>query len=181
MMSLDNCGVLEYPAAAREQQLIDMQRERLRAVKRHQIQYRARFVSDFDRAYMQRLLVNIPAVRLEDFAERIAGKNFGVLIPDTRVRLVRKANDGVGPADMTVAFDAVEARAAETGLAGQYIDFLLSSGHRRSFSIANAPHDGEHIELHVRHAKGGEFTDFVFEHLETKALLRMDWHHLENL
>ena len=59
-------------------------------------------------------------------------------------------------------------------LAGQYIDFLLKSGHRRSFSIASAPHDGEHLELHVRHAKGGEFTDFVFEHLETKALLRME-------
>lgn len=59
-------------------------------------------------------------------------------------------------------------------LAGQYIDFLLKTGHRRSFSIANAPHDGEHIELHVRHAKGGEFTDFVFEHLETKALLRFE-------
>ena len=59
-------------------------------------------------------------------------------------------------------------------LAGQYIDFLLKTGHRRSFSIANAPHDGEHIELHVRHAKGGEFTDFVFEHLETKALLRIE-------
>lgn len=59
-------------------------------------------------------------------------------------------------------------------LAGQYIDFLLKSGHRRSFSIANAPHDGDHLELHVRHAPGGEFTSFVFEHLETKALLRME-------
>ncbi|WP_126457090.1 CDP-6-deoxy-delta-3,4-glucoseen reductase [Sulfuriflexus mobilis] len=59
-------------------------------------------------------------------------------------------------------------------LAGQYIDFLLQNGHRRSFSIANAPHDAEHLELHVRHAKGGEFTDFVFEHLKTKALLRME-------
>jgi CDP-4-dehydro-6-deoxyglucose reductase len=59
-------------------------------------------------------------------------------------------------------------------LAGQYIDFLLKTGHRRSFSIANAPHDGEHLELHIRHAKGGEFTDFVFEHLETRALLRME-------
>jgi len=59
-------------------------------------------------------------------------------------------------------------------LAGQYIDFLLKTGHRRSFSIANAPHDADHIELHVRHAKGGESTDFVCEHPETKALLRME-------
>lgn len=59
-------------------------------------------------------------------------------------------------------------------LAGQYIDILLKTGHRRSYSIANAPHEGDHIELHVRHAKGGEFSEFVFEHLETKALLRME-------
>jgi hypothetical protein len=35
-------------------------------------------------------------------------------------------------------------------LAGQYIDFLLRDGKRRSFSIANAPHDDEFITLHVR-------------------------------
>ena len=39
-------------------------------------------------------------------------------------------------------------------LAGQYIDFLLKDGARRSFSMANPPHDDELIELHVRHVAG---------------------------
>ena len=47
-------------------------------------------------------------------------------------------------------------------LAGQYIEFLLRDGSRRSFSMANPPHDDELIELHVRHVAGGQFTDHVF-------------------
>ena len=43
-------------------------------------------------------------------------------------------------------------------LAGQYIDFLLKDGKRRSFSIANAPHDDEYLQIHVRHIPGGQFT-----------------------
>ena len=59
-------------------------------------------------------------------------------------------------------------------LAGQYIDFLLKDGRRRSFSIANAPHDDTYLELHVRHVSGGEFTDFIFESPPDKALLRLE-------
>lgn len=59
-------------------------------------------------------------------------------------------------------------------LAGQYIDFLLKDGRRRSFSIANAPHDDTWLELHVRHVNGGEFTDFIFENPPEKALLRIE-------
>src|SRR5256885_8642347 len=42
---------------------------------------------------------------------------------------------------------------------GQYLDVLLDGGRRRSFSIANPPHDSELIELHVRRVAGGGFTD----------------------
>jgi len=59
-------------------------------------------------------------------------------------------------------------------LAGQYIDFLLKDGHRRSYSIANAPHDGEHIELHVRYVKGGEFAEYAFGNMPEKAMLRIE-------
>ena len=62
-------------------------------------------------------------------------------------------------------------------LAGQYIDFLLKNGKRRSFSMANAPHDDERIELHIRHVPGGYFTDFVFEQLKEKSLLRIEGPH----
>ena len=46
--------------------------------------------------------------------------------------------------------------------AGQYLEFLLKDGKRRSFSMANAPHDDALIELHIRHLPGGLFTDRVF-------------------
>ena len=51
-------------------------------------------------------------------------------------------------------------------LAGQYLDFILEDGRRRAFSMANAPHDDELIELHIRHVPGGEFTDYVFEQMK---------------
>ncbi|WP_254557053.1 FAD-binding oxidoreductase, partial [Salmonella enterica] len=43
-------------------------------------------------------------------------------------------------------------------LAGQYVEFLLRDGKRRSYSIANPPHDDGPIELHIRHMPGGAFT-----------------------
>ncbi|WP_020560156.1 CDP-6-deoxy-delta-3,4-glucoseen reductase [Thiofilum flexile] len=58
--------------------------------------------------------------------------------------------------------------------AGQYIDILLSNNRRRSFSIANAPHEGQYLELHVRHVPGGYFTTHVFEQMQEKALLRIE-------
>jgi CDP-4-dehydro-6-deoxyglucose reductase len=58
-------------------------------------------------------------------------------------------------------------------LAGQYLDFMLKDGRRRAFSIANAPHDDEFIELHIRHVDGGEFTDHVFSAMETREVLRI--------
>jgi CDP-4-dehydro-6-deoxyglucose reductase len=58
--------------------------------------------------------------------------------------------------------------------AGQYLEFLLSDGRRRAFSIANAPHDDEFIELHIRHVDGGKFTDWVFSSLKEKTILRIE-------
>src|ERR1700704_2857709 len=45
---------------------------------------------------------------------------------------------------------------------GQYLDVLLESGRRRSFSIANPPHNSELIELHVRRVSGGGFSERLF-------------------
>lgn len=59
-------------------------------------------------------------------------------------------------------------------MAGQYLDFLLEDGRRRAFSIANAPHDDDFIELHIRHVEGGEFTDWVFNELKEKSVLRIE-------
>jgi len=58
-------------------------------------------------------------------------------------------------------------------LAGQYLDFILRDERKRAFSIANAPHDDERIELHIRRVPGGEFTDYVFDDMQEKAILRI--------
>jgi CDP-4-dehydro-6-deoxyglucose reductase len=57
--------------------------------------------------------------------------------------------------------------------AGQYLDFILRDGRRRAFSIANSPHDDQYIELHVRRVPGGEFTDYVFDSMREKSVLRI--------
>ena len=59
-------------------------------------------------------------------------------------------------------------------LAGQFIEFLLKDGSRRSFSMANAPHDDELVELHVRHVAGGQFTDHVFAKMKERDILRLE-------
>jgi CDP-4-dehydro-6-deoxyglucose reductase, E3 len=65
--------------------------------------------------------------------------------------------------------------------AGQYIEFLLKDGKRRSFSMANAPHDDALIELHIRHTPGGLFTDRVFglsePALKVRDILRFEGAH----
>ncbi len=58
-------------------------------------------------------------------------------------------------------------------LAGQYLDFLLEGDRRRAFSIANAPHSDDRIELHLRHVDGGEFTDHVFNDMKVGEIQRI--------
>jgi len=58
-------------------------------------------------------------------------------------------------------------------LAGQYIEFVLEDGKRRAFSIANAPHKDNFLELHIRHVDGGIFTDFLFESMPENSSLQM--------
>ena len=59
--------------------------------------------------------------------------------------------------------------------AGQYVEFILRDGVRRSYSMANAPElvQGS-IELHIRHMPGGRFTDHVFGAMKEKEILRIE-------
>ena len=59
-------------------------------------------------------------------------------------------------------------------LAGQYIDVLMKEGKRRSFSMANPPHDDECLQLHVRNIVGGAFTDYVFNKMKERDILRFE-------
>ena len=58
-------------------------------------------------------------------------------------------------------------------LAGQYIDILQKEGKPRSFSLANAPHDDELLQLHVRNIAGGAFTQHVFNEMKERDILRI--------
>jgi len=59
-------------------------------------------------------------------------------------------------------------------LAGQYIEFLLPDGKRRAFSLANAPHEDDLLELHLRLIPGGSFTAQVFSTMKVKDILRFE-------
>jgi CDP-4-dehydro-6-deoxyglucose reductase len=58
--------------------------------------------------------------------------------------------------------------------AGQFIEFILKDGKRRSYSIANAPHLDDHVTLHIRHMPGGLFTDQVFSTMKVRDILRIE-------
>jgi len=59
-------------------------------------------------------------------------------------------------------------------LAGQYIDILLKDGKRRSFSMANPPHDDQFLQLHVRKSPNGAFSKYVFEEMKERAIIRFE-------
>jgi CDP-4-dehydro-6-deoxyglucose reductase len=58
-------------------------------------------------------------------------------------------------------------------LAGQYIDILMKDGSRRSLSMANAPHDDEFLQLHLRNY-GGPFSQHVFSKMKERDILRFE-------
>ena len=58
--------------------------------------------------------------------------------------------------------------------AGQYVEFILRDGSRRSYSMANARHNGPGVDLHIRHMPGGKFTDHVFGVMKEKEIQRIE-------
>src|SRR5262245_19744356 len=58
-------------------------------------------------------------------------------------------------------------------LAGQYLDIQMRDGQRRSFSMANAPHGDELLELHIRNY-GGVFSRLAFEQMKVRDILRFE-------
>ena len=87
----------------------------------------------------------------------------------TRVSaMVRKS------ADVMVLQLQLPANDSFTYRAGQYIEIMLRDGARRSYSMANAPHKGPGVELHIRHMPGGKFTDHVFGAMAEKEILRVE-------
>ncbi len=74
--------------------------------------------------------------------------------------------------DVMVIFLQLPASERLQFLAGQYIDILQKDAAPRSFSLANAPHDDEFLELHVRNIAGGAFTQHIFTQMKVRDILR---------
>jgi CDP-4-dehydro-6-deoxyglucose reductase, E3 len=89
-------------------------------------------------------------------------------LPARVERMERLAPDVMG---LWLRLPAVEQLAWQ---AGQYIDVMLPGDRRRSFSLANPPHDAALLELHVRRSPGGEFSERVFDGMKTGELLRIE-------
>jgi len=59
-------------------------------------------------------------------------------------------------------------------LPGQYVDFLLSDGRRRSLSIACADAGDGRLEFHLRVTPGGRFANYIQSEMPERALLRFE-------
>jgi CDP-4-dehydro-6-deoxyglucose reductase len=88
-----------------------------------------------------------------------------------RVKQVQKASPDVAILDLKLPMNENFMFSA-----GQYIDFLLKDGKRRSYSIATAPQvEGvTDLQLHIRHTPGGAFTDYVFDGIKEREVLRFE-------
>jgi CDP-4-dehydro-6-deoxyglucose reductase len=98
-----------------------------------------------------------------------AAKDIAVKLLPCRVQQLEKVAD-----DVMIVRLKLPANERLQFLAGQYIDFLLKGGERRSFSMANAPHSDDLVELHIRHVAGGNFTDHVFGKMKERDILRLE-------
>jgi CDP-4-dehydro-6-deoxyglucose reductase len=58
-------------------------------------------------------------------------------------------------------------------LAGQYCTVILKDGTRRDLSMANAPHDDEFLQFHLRNY-GGPFSTHVFNRMRERDIFRIE-------
>lgn len=59
-------------------------------------------------------------------------------------------------------------------IAGQYVAVQMDDGTKRSYSIANAPHESDRLQLHIRLVPGGRFTTHVFNEMKEGDVLRVE-------
>ena len=105
---------------------------------------------------------------------------------------IAAALDGIVPHKMPARIERIEWPAKDVAIlsvrlpvsehlqfrAGQYMDFILPGGLRRSYSIATMPGAEGAIEFHIRHMPGGKFTDALFGRanpaLRERGILRLE-------
>jgi CDP-4-dehydro-6-deoxyglucose reductase len=92
-------------------------------------------------------------------------------MPSRVISLEKKSHDVITLKLQLPANDTLQYKA------GQYIEFILRDGARRSYSMASAPHiaaESKTLELHIRHMPGGKFTDHVFGEMKEKEIQRIE-------
>jgi len=95
-----------------------------------------------------------------------AVKGIPVKTMPCRVHKMEKLAD-----DVMVLYLKLPANGRLQFLAGQYINILLKEDKPRSFSLGNAPHDDEFLQLHIRNIPGGDFTRHVFTQMKERDIL----------
>ncbi|HKU45912.1 MAG TPA: CDP-6-deoxy-delta-3,4-glucoseen reductase [Burkholderiales bacterium] len=133
--------------------------------------YHARVLTEAERAHGKALFCQAkPLGELVIECRTIgAAKDIAVRLLPCRVQRLEKVAD-----DVMIVGLKLPANERLQFLAGQYIDFLLKNGERRSFSMANAPHADELLELHIRQVAGGHFTEHVFGKMKERDILRLE-------
>ena len=133
--------------------------------------YHARVLTEEERAHGKALFCQAkPLGELVIECRTIgAAKDIAVKLLPCRVQKLDKVAD-----DVMIVQLKLPANERLQFLPGQYIDFLLKGGERRSFSMANSPHADELVELHIRHVAGGNFTDHVFGRMKERDILRLE-------
>lgn len=100
--------------------------------------------------------------------EVTTGSDIQVKTLPCRVQKMEKVAD-----DVMVLYLKLPANERLQFLAGQYVDILQKDGKPRSFSLANAPHDDEFLQLHIRNIAGGAFTQHVFNEMKERDIMRI--------
>ena len=133
--------------------------------------YQKRVLSDEDRAQGKALFCQAKPIGDVTLEARAVGAAGGIQVKTLpcRVQAMERVAD-----DVIILRMKLPANEKLKFLAGQFVEFLLKDGTRRSFSIASAPHDAELVELHVRRVVGGTFTQHVFEKMKERDILRFE-------
>lgn len=104
--------------------------------------------------------------------EILGGDDYPIKKMPTRVAKLEKLSADVMRVDLQLPANERLAYRA-----GQYIEFILRDGSRRSYSMATAPHVEGNLSLHIRHMPGGVFTDQVFSTMKERDILRFEGPH----
>jgi len=133
--------------------------------------YQHKALTDEERAQGKALFCQAKPLSDLVIEARTIGAAKGILIKTLpcRVQTMERVAD-----DVIVLTLKLPANEQLKFLAGQFLEFLLRDGARRSYSMANPPHDAELLQVHIRYMPGGKFTEHVFGKMKERDILRFE-------